>query len=508
MPRLRHQVGAFWRLLWVLGLRQEPRRCTGRRKGRAPRAGPWCYADLVVTKCWNATAALSARSARASTSLRADAGRPPVASRASSSSSRVVPDEPDFESAESCRGNRPAQHHLLHRMRCVALATLSYTALTPSHPLTDTCNAFCSNGWPRGLKDAYRCSIGPPFIGFQAAASESDIGQHIKHGHAAVREKGRPAIPEDAFKEQYDTLLQNDIVRPRGAGSVSCRKPHRESTYGHYTPGLDERGRPKLRTRFMVPCVTSSDCYSRCGTQPSRALVCRTKNGKLYRYVINSSVTDEDFAINTALAPSARRPTLSRATSTSPDAAGFRSKAATSTERAVLGQRARRRRVRRDEPAAGRLHRRALRLPERSATARLWPSRLESSGAPCAVGSPSAALSSTEQARPPRRLDRRGVCFTPERSWPPIRSLAPRSVRSSVSIPRTASRSARPDASRATGGFPSHRVVLCASRPARRTLARRCRTQLRVCSRTWPMSCASLRSASATRALAAASATS
>lgn len=74
--------------------------------------------------------------------------------------------------------------------------------------------------------------------------------------------------------------------------AISCRKMHPESNYGHYVPPLDERGIPRkragfhvrcapgsiahdeggtrrtVRTRSQVPCLTDSQCHSRCGDHP------------------------------------------------------------------------------------------------------------------------------------------------------------------------------------------------------------------------------------------------
>jgi len=47
---------------------------------------------------------------------------------------------------------------------------------------------------------------------------------------------------------------------------MSCRKPHRESTIGEYTPPLNEEGKSVQRKGFMVECKTDLDCFSRCGS--------------------------------------------------------------------------------------------------------------------------------------------------------------------------------------------------------------------------------------------------
>lgn len=190
--------------------------------------------------------------------------------------------------------------HALHAPICATFSLTCSLALI----FADTCKAYCSNGAAKAIKDTIKCTIDMPTLGIAAAAEMSDQGQSIKYGHASVRRAGRPPIPEDAYQEQFDTLVNNDVTQPRVArAAVSCRKPHRESTFGHYVPALDAQGKPKLRTGFMIGCRTSSDCFSRCGNHPITGMgfVC-TKNAQFYsHYVINRSLTQLDFAVNTAL---------------------------------------------------------------------------------------------------------------------------------------------------------------------------------------------------------------
>ena len=151
----------------------------------------------------------------------------------------------------------------------------------------DTCRAVCTSSAARDLVSGWRCLIGMPVLGMMAAFHESDIGQDISYRWGAIRTEGRPSIPNDAFQEQYRTLVQQpDIGAPFAPrGSVSCRKPHRESTYGAYTPPLKDDGSPLRRTGFMVPCETDTDCYSRCGEHPvtGRSFRC-SHNLSLYTY--------------------------------------------------------------------------------------------------------------------------------------------------------------------------------------------------------------------------------
>lgn len=193
-------------------------------------------------------------------------------------------------------------------MRC-ALRILKPDVLTahgsrsptaPTALCTDTCAAFCTSGLARAIKDTVKCTIDLPVLGITTAAHTSDAGQQIQYGHGATRSKGRPPTPETAYLEQYDILVNNDVEHPRvNRDSVSCRRPHRESQNGFYTPPLDNAGNPKKRTGFMVPCQTSSDCYSRCGEHPTSgmAYVC-TKNPLFYTFhVVNESLTEETLAV-------------------------------------------------------------------------------------------------------------------------------------------------------------------------------------------------------------------
>ena len=130
----------------------------------------------------------------------------------------------------------------------------------------DSCAAECTSTAARNLVSAWRCSFGLPVLGTIAALQASDQGQQVANQWGADRTKDQPAAPDNAWTEQYTTLVQNSVDRPRVArGGISCRKAHRESTTGGYVPALDAEGRYVRRTGFMVGCNTDLDCYSRCG---------------------------------------------------------------------------------------------------------------------------------------------------------------------------------------------------------------------------------------------------
>jgi hypothetical protein len=194
----------------------------------------------------------------------------------------------------------------------------------------DTCNAFCSSSLARGVKNTVECSINLPVFGITAAAHTSDAGQQISYGHGAIRTKGRPPTPESSYLEQFDILINNNVEHPLiNRDSVSCRRPHRESTNGDFVPGLDNSGKPQKRTGFMVrtalcpcpntahaefaslptqvPCSTSSDCFSRCGEHPMTGFsyVC-TPNPQFYTFhIVNESLTEETLAFELAQQSSA-----------------------------------------------------------------------------------------------------------------------------------------------------------------------------------------------------------
>jgi len=195
--------------------------------------------------------------------------------------SRIVPDPPALLSSEVCR-------------------TTIRTRNTTCFRECDVCNAFCTNSAARGIKDAIVCTFQLPTLGIVTAARTSDVGVQISYGHGADRRRGRSPTPENAYLEQFDTIVQNDIQNPRvSRQSVSCRKNHREETDGTFVPPLDGNGKPKPRTGFMVPCTTDSDCYSRCGEHPTSgiAYVC-TRNPLFYSFhVVNDSLTEETLAL-------------------------------------------------------------------------------------------------------------------------------------------------------------------------------------------------------------------
>jgi hypothetical protein len=182
---------------------------------------------------------------------------------------RVTPTE---SLAEGCR------EELLHRNRTCYLTC-------------DTCAATCTNPTARALVNVFRCSFGLPVVGINAAVRASDAGVHMLYRHGAVRTKERKPRPEAIYPEIHSVLINNDITYPRVPyNSISCRKPHHESTFGRYVPDLDEDGNPTARVGFHVGCLTDADCHSRCGQHPISGMsyVC-TKNINFYSYTYSDS---------------------------------------------------------------------------------------------------------------------------------------------------------------------------------------------------------------------------
>ena len=144
------------------------------------------------------------------------------------------------------------------------------------------------------------CSVHLPVLGITAATRVSDAGQEISYGHGSIRTEGRSPTPETSYLEIYNVLVNNDIEQPLiNRNSISCRRPHRESRNGKYTPPLESSGKPKKRSGFMVPCSTSSDCGSRCGEHPMSgyAYVC-TPRPRFYTFhVVNETLTEKTLAV-------------------------------------------------------------------------------------------------------------------------------------------------------------------------------------------------------------------
>ena len=78
----------------------------------------------------------------------------------------------------------------------------------------DTCGGTCTSPATKALVSTYACSVGLPMFGLHAGMEASDIAVDISGRWGAIREKGRPPTPEDAFQEQYRTMIQNDIHHP------------------------------------------------------------------------------------------------------------------------------------------------------------------------------------------------------------------------------------------------------------------------------------------------------
>jgi len=101
---------------------------------------------------------------------------------------------------------------------------------------------------------------------FSVLRLRARVSQDISYRYGAIRKEQRPPAPDLAWQEQFHTMVNNRIDNPVGPrNAISCRKAHRESSTGGYTPPLKVNGDPLERSGFMVGCDTDLDCYSRCG---------------------------------------------------------------------------------------------------------------------------------------------------------------------------------------------------------------------------------------------------
>lgn len=93
----------------------------------------------------------------------------------------------------------------------------------------DVCKAECTSPAARDLVSTWKCIAGMPVLGLMTAFHESDIGQDISYRWSAKRTEGRPSNPNDAFQEQYRTLIQqpriDQPIAPRNC-KLLLFKPH------------------------------------------------------------------------------------------------------------------------------------------------------------------------------------------------------------------------------------------------------------------------------------------
>ena len=102
------------------------------------------------------------------------------------------------------------------------------------HTSCDACDARCTSAAARDLVSAYRCSLGLPTIGMQAAFHSSDVGVDVGSRWGAVREKRRPAAPDDSYQEAYRTMVQNRIEAPLAPRNCkSCTRTPTHCTQLH-----------------------------------------------------------------------------------------------------------------------------------------------------------------------------------------------------------------------------------------------------------------------------------
>ncbi|MGZ0213468.1 MAG: hypothetical protein ACKVI4_13445 [Actinomycetales bacterium] len=147
--------------------------------------------------------------------------------------------------------------------------------------------------WANITKAVLDCAFSN-MVGGRLCMSTSDAGQVTGSMHGAVRETGYIGVPEKMWSEHYETCVHNPHGRV-SRNAISCRRPHRSSPMGHWTPGFTDRGALSTRTGYMVTCAKDSDCRSRCPYHPltGEPYVCM-KNYRLYDF----AATDDKAAIS------------------------------------------------------------------------------------------------------------------------------------------------------------------------------------------------------------------
>jgi hypothetical protein len=133
--------------------------------------------------------------------------------------------------------------------------------------LCPQCTSECTYPAAGAIATVLKCTVANSRLAFLYCAHVTDAGQLVMASHGAVRGDGKLAVPERLQKHLYRACHNNKegIVQ---RDSVSCRKTHRNSPMGHFTPGFDSNGNPIARSGFMVPCKRHSDCASTCPVHP------------------------------------------------------------------------------------------------------------------------------------------------------------------------------------------------------------------------------------------------
>jgi hypothetical protein len=83
------------------------------------------------------------------------------------------------------------------------------------HLRCDTCKAECTSSAARSLVGTYKCGLALPTLGMALAMKTSDIGEEIGRRWGARRVYGREAAPDASYEEEYRTVVQNSIDKPR-----------------------------------------------------------------------------------------------------------------------------------------------------------------------------------------------------------------------------------------------------------------------------------------------------
>ena len=147
-------------------------------------------------------------------------------------------------------------------------ANLTSRNLTCYNEVCEPCTSKCTYPTARSVATALKCTVAQERGGFNFCLQVSDAGQLARASHGAIRGENWIGNPQKQAAHAYKICHNN----PEGyvqRDSVSCRKEHRNSPMGRFTPGFSTKtGNPVARDGFMVTCKRNSDCYSRCPAHP------------------------------------------------------------------------------------------------------------------------------------------------------------------------------------------------------------------------------------------------
>lgn len=169
-------------------------------------------------------------------------------------------------------------------------ANITARNMTCNDEVCEQCTAQCTYPSAKAIAGVIKCTVARDQLAFTHCLQTTDAGQLARASHGAIRSENYIAVPERLAAHAYKVCHWN----PKGyvqRDSVSCRREHRNSPMGRFTPGFSPRtGDPVARMGYVVTCRRDSDCYSRCPAHPLTGdrYQCQ-KNYHLYDVAITDS---------------------------------------------------------------------------------------------------------------------------------------------------------------------------------------------------------------------------